>query len=229
MAIAALVWLAGMMAPWRGTARSPWSASGGGWQGRSPWRAMSGWRTTSPPPACGGCSVRGSTSLRPAEGERSYILLHERRPYPPAGPHRKADRLCGAVASTGFNPLVWLAFVLLGRDMEMSCDEAVLKKLGGVRPGGLLRLPAESGYRPADHRRDASGLRRGRHRSRVKNVLRWRRPRTGLVLLAAAVCVAVIAACAANPREDGERSRESWPAPMPAWRISSGRPCPQTR
>ena len=51
--------------PWRGTARSPWSASGGGWQGRSPWRAMSGWRTTSPPPSCWGCSVRGSTSPPP--------------------------------------------------------------------------------------------------------------------------------------------------------------------
>ena len=29
-----------------------------------------------------------------------------------------------------FNPLVWLAFKLMSRDMEMSCDEAVLRKMG---------------------------------------------------------------------------------------------------
>lgn len=29
-----------------------------------------------------------------------------------------------------FNPLVWVAFYLSGRDMEMSCDEAVIKALG---------------------------------------------------------------------------------------------------
>jgi beta-lactamase regulating signal transducer with metallopeptidase domain len=30
-----------------------------------------------------------------------------------------------------FNPLVWLAFLLMNADMEMSCDERVLKGLGG--------------------------------------------------------------------------------------------------
>jgi beta-lactamase regulating signal transducer with metallopeptidase domain len=30
-----------------------------------------------------------------------------------------------------FNPLVWAAFVLMGADMEMSCDECVIRKLGG--------------------------------------------------------------------------------------------------
>ena len=29
-----------------------------------------------------------------------------------------------------FNPLLWLAFILLARDMEMACDEQVLEQLG---------------------------------------------------------------------------------------------------
>ncbi len=29
-----------------------------------------------------------------------------------------------------FNPLIWIAFVLMERDMELSCDEAVMKKIG---------------------------------------------------------------------------------------------------
>lgn len=63
------------------------------------------------------------------EQERSYILLHERHHI------RRLDHLVKLLAFLAlcihwFNPLVWLAFALLGRDMEMSCDEAVLKKLG---------------------------------------------------------------------------------------------------
>ena len=133
------------------------------------------------------------------EQERSYILLHERHHI------RRLDHLVKLLAFLAlcihwFNPLVWLAFALLGRDMEMSCDEAVLKKLGeDVRAdysASLLRL--------ATGRRIIAGaplaFGEGDTKSRVKNVLRWRRPRLGLVVLTAAACVAVIAACAANPR-----------------------------
>ena len=58
------------------------------------------------------------------EGEREYIVLHERQHI------RRGDHVFKALAFIAlglhwFNPLVWLSFVLAGRDMEMSCDEAV--------------------------------------------------------------------------------------------------------
>lgn len=58
--------------------------------------------------------------------ERSYVVAHE-------GMHRKrldhiVKPLCYlAVVLHWFNPLVWLAFSLMNKDMEMSCDEQVLK------------------------------------------------------------------------------------------------------
>ena len=96
-------------------------------------------------------------------------------------------------------PLVWLTFVLLGRDMEMSCDEAVMKKLGETGradySASLLRL--------ATGRKIIAGaplaFGEGDTRDRVVNVLKWRRPRLWAVLAGAAVCAAVIAACAVNP------------------------------
>lgn len=134
------------------------------------------------------------------ERERAYILLHERHHI------RRLDHVVkliafGALCVHWFNPFVWLAFALLGRDMEMSCDEAVLKKSGeGVRAdyaASLLRL--------ATGRRTIAGtplaFGEGDTGSRVRNVLRWRRPRRGLVLLAAVVCAAVMAACALNPAQ----------------------------
>lgn len=68
-----------------------------------------------------------------SEGEQPYVILHEQYHI------RRGDYLLRALAFLAlcihwFNPLVWAAFVLSGRDMEMSCDEAVIRKLGdGVR------------------------------------------------------------------------------------------------
>ena len=39
--------------------------------------------------------------------------------------------LAAALCIHWFNPLVWAMYVLMNRDMELSCDEAVLKKYGG--------------------------------------------------------------------------------------------------
>ena len=132
------------------------------------------------------------------EGERGYILLHERYHI------RRLDHVVKLLAFLAlcihwFNPLVWLMFILLGRDMEMSCDEAVMKKLGeAVRAdysASLLRL-ATGRHFPAGV---PLAFGEGDTRERVKNVLRWKEPRLWAVLAGAAVCTVVIAACAVNP------------------------------
>lgn len=63
------------------------------------------------------------------EREQSYIILHEQHHI------RRLDHIVKALAFVAlcihwFNPLVWVAFILSGKDMEMSCDEAVVRKLG---------------------------------------------------------------------------------------------------
>ena len=80
-----------------------------------------------------------------------------------------------------FNPLVWLAFVLAGRDMEMSCDEAVVKRLGG----GIRADYSMSLLRLATGRHMISGaplaFGEGDTKSRVKNVLNWKKPRPWMI------------------------------------------------
>ena len=61
--------------------------------------------------------------------ERSYILKHEQTHI------RRFDHLIKPFAFLAlcvhwFNPLVWISFMLMTKDMEMSCDERVLKELG---------------------------------------------------------------------------------------------------
>ena len=64
-----------------------------------------------------------------SEQERSYIILHEQTHI------KRCDHIVKFAAYFvlclhWFNPLVWVAFLLMGVDMEMSCDEHVLKEMG---------------------------------------------------------------------------------------------------
>lgn len=98
-----------------------------------------------------------------------------------------------------FNPLVWLAFHLMSRDMEMSCDEKVLSQLGeeARREYSLSLLSIGSRRRfPAPHPLafGETGV-----KERVVNVMKFRRAKRWVTVAAAVAVVAVTAACAANP------------------------------
>ena len=143
-----------------------------------------------------------------SQQEQDYILLHERHHI------RRGDhiwKLLGFIALCihWFNPLVWLSFVLAGKDMEMSCDEAVLKKMGGdIRAdysASLLSLA--TGKRIIAGAPLAFG--EGSTKDRIKNALKWQEAPAWLKILGAVCCGVVVILCAANPKE------ESLTAPEP--------------
>ncbi|MHA7967522.1 M56 family metallopeptidase [Paenibacillus sp. CAU 1782] len=124
------------------------------------------------------------------DNEKNYILLHEQTHI------KRFDHIIKIVGFLvlcvhWFNPLVWLAFFLSVKDMEMSCDEAVIKKLGNdVKKdysSSLLTLAAS--------RRFIGGtplaFGEGDTKSRVKNVLRYKKP-TVLGLSLATIALAVL-------------------------------------
>ena len=132
--------------------------------------------------------------------ERRFIIAHERQHIHRGDPLWK---LLGylALCVHWFNPLVWLAFFLGGKDMEMSCDEAVLNRLGeGIRADyskALLRL--------ATHKRLIAGMPlafgEGETKGRVRNMARWRRPKVWVSGICAVLCLVVLAVCALNPQK----------------------------
>lgn len=63
------------------------------------------------------------------EAEQSHILRHEQH-HLQRGDHRIKLLAFLALCVHWFNPLVWLAYALAMRDMELSCDEAVTAQLG---------------------------------------------------------------------------------------------------
>lgn len=107
-----------------------------------------------------------------------------------------------------FNPLVWLAFSLMGRDMEMSCDEAVLKKLGShIRAdysASLLQL--------ATGRRSGAGTAlcfgEGDAKGRIRNLARWKQPKKWQCLFCLILCAAILTACATSPARQVVKPQE---------------------
>lgn len=134
------------------------------------------------------------------EETRRCVLAHEYTHV------RRLDGLvkllyAAAVCIHWFNPLTWLMAVLVCRDLEFACDEAVLS--GGTGRAdyarAMLQVEAERGARPLF----ASGFGAATVR-RMEAVARFRRPGAALravSLLAAAVLVAVFATSPLRPRE----------------------------
>lgn len=136
--------------------------------------------------------------------ERRFIVAHERHHI------RRGDplwKLLGYIALClhWFNPLVWLAFVLAGKDMEMSCDEAVIKRLGEhIRADysqALLRL--------ATRKRIVSGMPlafgEGDTKGRVMNMAKWKKPKVWVSLICLFLCIIILVACAVNPDTSGSK------------------------
>ena len=130
-------------------------------------------------------------SLDPSE--RKYIIAHERH-HIHRGDH--IFKALGFLALTihWFNPLIWVAFVLSNRDMEMSCDEAVIRKLGeDVRAdysASLLNLA--TGHRLFTGTPLAFG--EGDPTGRVRNLAKWKKPERWIILICVALCI-VLAVC----------------------------------
>ena len=132
--------------------------------------------------------------------ERKYIIAHERHHI------RRGDhifKILGFLALTvhWFNPLVWLAFVLASRDMEMSCDEAVIQKLGeDVRADySATLLNLATGHRLFAGTPLAFG--EGDPTGRVRNLAKWKKPAFWVVVICSVLC-AFLAVCLLTDPED---------------------------
>jgi len=99
-----------------------------------------------------------------------------------------------------FNPFVWLSFILMSRDMEMSCDERVIKELGsGIKceySTSLLAMAVKGGLI------SGSPLAFGESnaKNRIKNVLNYKKPPFWFAVASAVLAVVVGIGLISNPK-----------------------------
>ena len=98
-----------------------------------------------------------------------------------------------------FNPLMWLAYVLLCRDIELACDEKVIKELGNEQRADYTQALVACSV----NRRmiAACPLAFGEVgvKDRVKSVMNYKKPAFWIIILAVIACVIVAVCFLTNP------------------------------
>lgn len=161
------------------------------------------------PFVCGFLNPKIYIPIGMSDHELSYILLHEKIHI------KRRDYLIKPFAFMlliihWFNPLMWLSYALMNKDMEMSCDESVVNKMGdqikrsyssslltlSVRKKGVLTgspLPfGESNVK-----------------ARIKNILTYRQPSKRMIAVYILIIVALVVGCTSNPMPLQQLPRES--------------------
>lgn len=136
-------------------------------------------------------------------GERELVLAHERA-HITAGDHIIKPLGWLLLAAHWYNPLVWLAYALFCRDIELTCDERVVRGLS-------LSDRADYSQALLDLSRPRGGVRacplafgESSVKGRVKSVLSYKKPAFWLVLLAVVVCVGAAVCFLTDPKEEAE-------------------------
>lgn len=124
------------------------------------------------------------------ETTKGYVLAHEKAHL------KRFDHIWKPLgflllAVYWFNPLLWLAYILLCRDIELACDEKVVKELDDTGKAAY----SEALVTASVSRRSiaACPLAFGETgvKSRVKSVLNYKKPAFWIILVAILACIAV--------------------------------------
>ena len=134
----------------------------------------------------------------------NYVILHERTHI------KRRDYLVKMAAYLvtciyWFHPFVWAALIFISKDIELSCDEAVLRELGE----GSRRAYADTLLRLSGGKRYFAGVPlafgKGGTESRIRHIVRYRKP-VAVVAVIAVLMLTGLTVCMLTCRPtDGDR------------------------
>lgn len=136
-----------------------------------------------------------------AESDMEYVIAHENA-------HLKRRdhwwKPLGFILLTvyWFNPVMWVAYILLCRDIELACDEKVLKEMGA----DIKKSYSEALINCSVSRRTISAcpLAFGETgvKGRIKSVLSYKKPTLWIIIIAVISCIVVAVCFLTNPKPD---------------------------
>lgn len=138
--------------------------------------------------------------------ELSYIIMHEKYHI------KRFDYIIKPFAFLlltlhWFNPFIWIAYLCMCKDMEMSCDEKVISDMGTtVKSDYSISLLAFA----TNHKLPVGPLTFGETntKSRIKNILMFNKPKAWLTIVIGVICFVAIIVCATNPATKSESSED---------------------
>lgn len=149
---------------------------------------------------------------------RQAVLLHEKTHLRRHDPQIK-PLYYGVVCLHWFNPLAWLAFRQMEREMESACDEAAIRGCDAAARNAycesILQYALQGRLAPG-----SLAFGQGSVKTRIVHLLRYRRLGAGALLLCAAAVGLSVTACMMQPQveeatPEAAETSQSEPAPQP--------------
>lgn len=141
--------------------------------------------------------------FRLVEKDMEYVIAHEQAHI---GHHDHWWKLVGCVLLSlhWYNPLIWVAYVLFCRDIELACDERVVKNFSSAQRADY----SEALLKCSVPRRMAAVCPLAFGETgvavRVRNVLHYKKPAFWLIAVAVLACAVVAVCFLTNPKEDAK-------------------------
>lgn len=133
------------------------------------------------------------------DGEKRELVLAHERAHLARKDHLLKPAAFAALALHWFNPLCWLSYTLLCRDIEIACDERVIRDLGSDKKCAYSQalLDCSAPRRTAAACPIAFG--EVGVKERVKNILNYRKPAFWLIISAVIICIAAAVCLLTDP------------------------------
>ena len=156
------------------------------------------------PFVCGFLKPRIYLPVGLAEEDKTYVLLHEQAHI------RRKDHLMKplfwlALCAHWFNPVLWLACWLLGKDIETACDQAVIRSFDRADTAGYAAALLHLGRDRSIPQTVPLAFGEENPKKRVKNLLDYKHPGIWIGFFAIAVCILAATILLADPGEQAEQ------------------------
>ena len=158
------------------------------------------------------------------EKDIEYVMAHEKAHL------RRKDHLWKPfgfllLAVYWFNPVLWVAYVFLCRDIEAACDEKVIKEMGSE----IKKSYSEALINCSAPRRSlaACPLAFGETgvKGRIKMILNYKKPAFWVIISSVVACVVVAVCFLTNPKADGKKEITLYLAPDTPYAAAFEKDC----
>ena len=101
-----------------------------------------------------------------------------------------------------FNPLMWLGYILLCRDIELACDEKVIKELGADQRADYSQTLLNCGISRRSIAACPLAFGEVGVKKRVTSVLHYKKPAFWIIVMAVVLCIIVAVCFLTDPMHD---------------------------
>ena len=122
-----------------------------------------------------------------------------------------------------FNPLLWLGYILLCRDIELACDEKVIREMGSEQRADYTQALVSCSVSRRSIAACPLAFGEVGVKTRVKSVMNYKKPAFWIILASALICAAAAVCFLTNPKTEqippsgGNNVSDMGPAQVEKW------------